>query len=197
MRWKELSEERCSVARTVAVIGDRWTLLILRDCFLQVRRFDAFEERLGITRHVLADRLKKLVAHGVLKKVPYQQSPVRYEYRLTQSGLDLYPVLTCLRHWGDRYAAGRAGPPLLFRHRDCGQMFDPVLTCSGCGEPIDPHAVDVSPGPGANGPQRRAARTSGPRAPRKQTQRSQQHVPAPRDIRHASGQSKSRRAEPG
>jgi DNA-binding HxlR family transcriptional regulator len=186
MRWKELSEERCSVARTVAVIGDRWTLLILRDCFLGVRRFDAFEERLGITRHVLADRLKKLVVHGVLKKVPYQQAPVRYEYRLTQAGLDMYPVLTCLRHWGDRYAAGRGGPPLLFRHRDCGHMFDPVLTCSGCGEPIDPHAVDVLPGPGASGPQRRATRTSGPQAPRKQTQRSQQHVPAPRDIRRAS-----------
>jgi DNA-binding HxlR family transcriptional regulator len=197
MRWKELSEERCSVARTVAVIGDRWTLLILRDCFLRVRRFDAFEERLGITRHVLADRLKKLVAHGVLKKVPYQHAPVRYEYRLTQTGLDLYPVLTCLRHWGDRYAAGRRGRPLLFRHRDCGHMFDPVLTCSGCGEPIDPHAVDVLPGPGANEPQRRATRTSGPRTPRKQTQRSQPHDPVPRDIRDASGQSKSRRAGPG
>jgi DNA-binding HxlR family transcriptional regulator len=197
MRWRELSEERCSVARTIAVIGDRWTLLILRDCFLRVRRFDRFEERLGITRHVLADRLKKLVAHGVLKKVAYQQTPVRYEYRLTQAGLDMYPVLTCLRHWGDRYAAGRAGPPLLFRHRDCGHMFDPVLTCSGCGEPIDPHAVDVLPGPGANAPQRRTTRTSGPRTPKGQTQRSRQHDPSPRDIRHASAQSNSRRPELG
>jgi DNA-binding HxlR family transcriptional regulator len=160
MRWKELSDERCSVARTIAVIGDRWTLLILRDCFLRVRRFDAFEERLRITRHILADRLKKLVAHGVLKKLPYQESPVRYEYRLTQAGLDLYPLLTCLRYWGDRYAAGRNGPPFLFRHQDCGHVFDPVVTCSGCGEPIDPRAVDVLPGRGANGSRRRATRRS-------------------------------------
>jgi DNA-binding HxlR family transcriptional regulator len=163
MRWKELSDERCSVARTIAVIGDRWTLLILRDCFLRVRRFDAFEDRLRITRHILADRLKKLVAHGVLKKVPYQENPVRYEYRLTQAGLDLYPLLSCLRYWGDRYAAGRNGPPLLFRHQDCGRVFDPVVTCSGCGEPIDPRAVDVLPGLGGNGPRRRVTRTSAPR----------------------------------
>ena len=182
MRWKDLSEEPCSVARTIAVIGDRWTLLILRDCFLRVRRFDVFEQRLGITRHVLADRLKKLVAHGVLKRVPYQQHPTRYEYRLTQAGLDMYPVLTCLRHWGDRHAAGRNGPPLLFRHRDCGQIFDPVLTCSGCGEPIDPHAVDVLPGPGSNAPRRRAAQRSGP--PSARTQRLRRHAatqPDPHD----------------
>src|SRR5690348_1357499 len=158
MRWDSLEQERCSVARTIAVIGDRWTLLILRDCFLRVRRFDAFEERLRITRHILADRLKKLVAHGVLKKVPYQENPVRYEYRLTQAGLDLYPLLTCLRYWGDRYAAGRNGPPFLFRHQDCGHVFDPVVTCSGCGEPIDPRAVDVLPALSAKGHRRRAPR---------------------------------------
>jgi DNA-binding HxlR family transcriptional regulator len=186
MRWNELSEERCSVARTIAVIGDRWTLLILRDCFLRVRRFDAFEERLGITRHILADRLKKLVAHGVLKKVPYQQNPTRYEYRLTEAGLDLYPLLTCLRHWGDRYAAGRSGPPLLFRHRDCGHVFDPVVTCSGCGEPIDPHAVEVMPGPGANAPRRRATQKSGPRTPAARTQRPERQAPAQPDTRGAS-----------
>jgi len=89
MRWSELGEERCSIARTVAIIGDRWTLLILRDCFLRVRRFEDFEARLGVTRHILADRLKKLVAEGVLRKVAYHERPVRYEYRLTQKGLDL------------------------------------------------------------------------------------------------------------
>jgi DNA-binding HxlR family transcriptional regulator len=148
MRWKELSEEQCSIARTIAVIGDRWTLLILRDCFLGVRRFDEFEKRLGITRHVLADRLKKLVLHGVLQKVQYQQSPARYDYRLTESGLDMYPLLTCLRHWGDRYAAGRKGPPFLFQHRECGHTFHPVLTCSECGHPVDARAVSILPGPG-------------------------------------------------
>jgi DNA-binding HxlR family transcriptional regulator len=84
MRWNELADERCSIARTVSVIGDRWTLLILRDCFLGIRRFEAFEARLGITRHILADRLKKLVDEGVLKKVPYRDRQERHEYRLTQ-----------------------------------------------------------------------------------------------------------------
>jgi DNA-binding HxlR family transcriptional regulator len=91
MRWNELSEENCSMARTVSVIGDRWTLLILRDCFLRVRRFEDFQERLGITRPILASRLRKLVDEFVLVKVPYQQRPPRYEYRLTQKGLDLCP----------------------------------------------------------------------------------------------------------
>src|ERR1700712_4472812 len=116
MRWSELGEETCSIARTVAVIGDRWTLLILRDCFLRVRRFEGFEARLGITRHLLADRLRKLVAAGILAKVPYHDRPVRYEYRLTPKGLDLYPVLMSLVHWGDVHAAGEAGRPVLHHH---------------------------------------------------------------------------------
>src|SRR5262249_44962641 len=89
MKWSTLEEEQCPVARTVAVIGDRWTLLVLRDCFLRVRRFEEFQARLGVTRHVLADRLKKLVRYGVLRRVPYQERPKRYEYLLTQKGLDL------------------------------------------------------------------------------------------------------------
>src|ERR1700733_10130541 len=134
MRWAELGSERCSVARTVALLGDRWTLLILRDCFLRVRRFDDFASRLGITRPILAHRLRKLVAAGVLTKVPYQDRPERYEYRLTPKGLDLYPVLLSLVHWGDTHTAGKAGRPLLHQHTACGQMFDPVTTCSECGE---------------------------------------------------------------
>ena len=90
MKWEALEEEPCSVARTVAVIGDRWTLLILRECFLRVRRFEQFQSSLKITRHLLAERLKKLVRFGVLRRVPYQDSPRRYEYILTQKGLDLY-----------------------------------------------------------------------------------------------------------
>jgi DNA-binding HxlR family transcriptional regulator len=149
MRWDDLGAEPCSIARTVAVIGDRWTLLILRDCFLRVRRFDAFEARLGITRHILADRLRKLVSAGVLRKVRYQERPARYEYRLTPKGLDLYPVLMSLVHWGDVHAAGDAGRPLLHRHLGCGHLFDPVLACSSCGAPLDPRQVRVQPGPGA------------------------------------------------
>jgi DNA-binding HxlR family transcriptional regulator len=91
MRWSELADERCSIARTVSVTEDRWTLLILRDCFLRIRRFDHFEARLGITRHILADRLRKLIDAGVLEKVPYGERPVRHEYRLTKKGS------TCIR----------------------------------------------------------------------------------------------------
>jgi DNA-binding HxlR family transcriptional regulator len=163
MRWDELEKEACSVARTVSVIGDRWTLLILRDCFLRVRRFEAFETRLGITRHILADRLRKLVAAGVLRREAYQQRPLRYEYRLTQKGLDLYPVLMAIVSWGDAYMAGKRGRPLLHRHQICGKDFTPVTTCSECGVPLNPKEVHVHAGPGAVLPPRRSARASLPR----------------------------------
>ena len=149
MRWDELGEEHCSVARTIAVIGDRWTLLILRDCFMRVRRFEAFQGRLGITRHILADRLRKLVAAGVLEKVPYQQRPTRWEYRLTARGLALHPVLMSLVHWGDVHLADDTGRPVLHRHTACGHDFDPLTVCSVCRAPIEPRAVAVRPGPGA------------------------------------------------
>src|SRR5271170_158147 len=151
MRWNELGEEQCSLARAVSVIGDRWTLLILRDCFLRVRRFEDFQERLGITRPILADRLKKLVEEFVLTKVAYQQRPVRYEYRLTPKGLDLYPVIMAIVHWGDIHMAGRKGRPLLHTHGLCGNNFDPVMVCSECGEPVVARQVRVHPGPGAKG----------------------------------------------
>ena len=151
MRWGELKREKCSVARTVSVIGDRWTLLILRDCFLRVRRFDEFERRLGITRHLLADRLKKLVAAGVLARRRYQERPRRYEYRLTPKGLDLHPVLLAIAHWGDHHMAGAKGAPVLYEHRPCGHLFAPVLACSACGERLEPREVRVRPGPGGGG----------------------------------------------
>ena len=104
MKWDALEEEPCSVARTVAVIGDRWSLLILRESFLRVRRFDEFQASLGITRHLLAERLKKLVRFGVLRRIPYQDTPKRYEYILTQKGLDLYPIIMSIVHWGNIFA---------------------------------------------------------------------------------------------
>jgi DNA-binding HxlR family transcriptional regulator len=149
MRWNELKTETCSVARTVSVIGDRWTILILRDCFLRVRRFEDFQARLGITRHVLADRLRKLVRLGVLRHVAYQHKPPRYEYRLTLKGLDLQPVLLALVRWGDAHMAGERGRPVLLEHRDCGQVFDPVVVCSHCGGRVDAYNVRTRPGPGA------------------------------------------------
>ncbi len=136
MRWDTLAKEDCSLSRTLAVIGDRWTLLILRDAFLRVRRFDEFEASLKIARRVLAERLALLVDEGILAKVPYQERPVRYEYRLTEKGLGLYPAILHLVHWGDKHYATKAGPPVLHKHLKCGHDFRAVLTCSECREAI-------------------------------------------------------------
>ena len=148
MKWDTLEEENCSVARTVSVIGDRWTLLLLRECFLRVRRFDEFQARLGITRHLLAERLKKLVRVGVLRRVPYQDRPKRYEYILTQKGLDLYPVMMSIVHWGDTHMVDERGRPLLHQHKKCGHLFDPVMVCSECKEPLAARDVITLAGPG-------------------------------------------------
>src|SRR5271155_301639 len=149
MKWNTLEEEPGSLSRSVAVIGDRWSFLILRECFLRKRRFEAFEASLGITRHVLADRLKKLVRFGVLRRIPYQEAPKRHEYILTQKGLDLYPVMMALVHWGDTHMVDERGRPLLHEHRKCGKMFNPVMVCSECGKPLLPKEVHTHPGPGA------------------------------------------------
>lgn len=145
MKWSELAAERCSVARSVAVIGDRWTLMILRDCFLGVRRFEDFERRLGISRSIIADRLKTLTDEGVLRRDVYQDRPVRHEYRLTEKGLALHPVIMAIVHWGDVHYAGDAGPPLIHRHKACGCDFAPVQTCSECGETVSARDVEVRP----------------------------------------------------
>ncbi|MBI1199669.1 MAG: transcriptional regulator [Phenylobacterium sp.] len=149
MKWSELAEQRCSVARATAVIGDRWTLMILRDLFLGVRRFEDFERRLGISRSLIADRLKLLVDEGVLRREAYQDRPLRHEYRLTAKGLELHPVILAIVHWGDVHYAGEEGPPLLHRHKACGCDFAPVTTCSECGEPVTARDVEVRTGPGA------------------------------------------------
>ena len=149
MRWDALEDEQCSLARTVAVIGDRWSLLVLRECFLRTRRFEEFQSRLSITRHLLADRLKKLVKFGVLRRVKYQDRPVRYEYILTQRGLDLYPIVMSIVHWGDTHMVDERGRPLLHQHKSCGKDFDPVMICSECGEPLNAKQVHTHPGPGA------------------------------------------------
>ncbi|PAU53048.1 winged helix-turn-helix transcriptional regulator [Pseudomonas indica] len=147
MRWEELDQQPCSLARTLSVVGDRWTLLVLRDCFLGVRRFDDFEARLGVTRHVLADRLKRLVEAGVLAKVPYQERPRREEYRLTEKGRDLYQAVMALVNWGDRYMAGAEGAPIRHRHKGCGQVMHGVLVCSECGEPLVPKEIELEEAP--------------------------------------------------
>jgi DNA-binding HxlR family transcriptional regulator len=148
MRHSGLQQENCSIARTVAVLGERWTLVILREAFSRRRRFEDIQRDLGIARNILADRLQRLVAEGILERRAYQQRPERFEYRLTDKGRDLYPVLIALMQWGDRYTAGEAGPPVELIHEPCGQHTHPRLVCDHCGEPIDPRDVRPQPGPG-------------------------------------------------
>lgn len=145
---RRYEDQVCSIARTLEVIGDRWTMLVIRDAFLGVRRFDDFQRSLGIARNVLTDRLTRLCDGGVLQRRRYQQRPERFEYQLTQQGLDLWPVLVSLLTWGDRYLADD-GPPRLILHRDCGGRITERSTCSICHTPLDPGDVTTHPGPGA------------------------------------------------
>lgn len=140
---KRFEDHNCSVARTLGVVGERWTLLILREAFYGVRRFDQMRSNLGIARNILSDRLRRLVEAGILVRWPYQEHPERFEYRLTQKGHDLYPALIALMRWGDKYMVDGDGPPLVLVHKDCGHETFPVLACSACGEPIT--ARDVRP----------------------------------------------------
>jgi DNA-binding HxlR family transcriptional regulator len=148
MERKSFSDMHCSVAQCLEVVGEWWTLLILRDAFLGVTRFDQLQQRLGISRNVLNQRLAHLVEHGVLAKIAYGEHPPRFDYRLTEKGRDLWPVLTTMRQWGDKYAAP-AGPPLELVHKGCGEITHAELTCSQCGEPLSPKDVRAVPGPGA------------------------------------------------
>ena len=144
---KLLERERaCSIARTLRVIGDRWTGLTIRESFLGTRRFDDFEGRMGIAPNILAQRLGRLVEAGVLARRPYQDRPARHEYRLTKKGLDLYPVPLAMLTFGDRWlVAGR--PTLLLSHRSCGRRFTSVLTCGRCDEPVHREDIVFAPAP--------------------------------------------------
>ncbi len=140
--------QNCSVARTLELIGDRWTILIVRDAFLGVRRFDDFQRGLGIARNVLASRLQRLTDDGILERRRYQEHPVRSEYRLTAKGTDLWPVVVTLLKWGDKHLA-QDGPPLLLVHRECGGELTDHLACEHCGASLTVADVVPRPGPGA------------------------------------------------
>ena len=139
----------CSVARALEVVGERWTILILRDAFLGVRRFDDFQRSLGIARNVLNTRLQRLVETGILERRRYQERPARHEYRLTPMGRDLWPAVVALMQWGDRWLGGEDGAPMAIAHRNCGGSVTDRRTCTACGAQLGLRDVEVVPGPGA------------------------------------------------
>ena len=144
-------DQVCSIARTLEVVGERWTFLILRDLFLGLRRFDELQDELGIARNVLAARLDKLVAEGVVEKRPYSERPLRHEYRLTPKGRDLWPTMLALLHWGDEHVPTPGGPPTVVVHRGaCGGAVDAHGRCATCGDALDSRGVRALPGPGAS-----------------------------------------------
>jgi DNA-binding HxlR family transcriptional regulator len=145
------SVENCTIARAMAILGERWTVVVLREVFSGVRRFEDMRVRTGIPRQVLTNRLAMLVEQGVLRRARYQEpgSRAREEYRLTPKGFDLYPVLVAVREWGDRYLADPEGPPLMTTHRDCGAQVRTHLRCDAGHELARPREVVPRPGPGA------------------------------------------------
>ena len=149
MLGNDYRDQNCSIARTLEVIGERWSILVLRDVFLGVRRFDALQRDLGIARNVLVSRLERLVGEGILERTPYQERPLRHEYGLTEKGLDLWPIVVELLRWGDRHAAPPTGPPVLLLHRDCGGLLGDRRICERCSQPLGAQDVRVERGPGA------------------------------------------------
>jgi DNA-binding HxlR family transcriptional regulator len=147
MQRKSFAAMDCSVAQCLEVVGEWWNMLIVRDAFLGVSRFDEFQSRLGIARNILQQRLSDLVDAGVLVRVPYSEHPPRSEYKLTEKGRDLWPVLTTMREWGDKYQAP-TGPPITTVHKGCGAVTTPVLVCSECGERVEGRDVRAVTGPG-------------------------------------------------
>jgi DNA-binding HxlR family transcriptional regulator len=157
MTIRAFAEFNCSLARPLSFLGERWALLVLRDVSLGRCRFDELQESLGVASNVLSRRLATLTEEGILARHPYSEHPERFEYRLTEKGIELVPVLLAFLRWGDRYTAGPEGPPMEMVHEDCGEVFEMVPTCSRCGAEIDPSHVHARPGPGATEEQRREA----------------------------------------
>jgi DNA-binding HxlR family transcriptional regulator len=150
MLGNQYTSQTCSIAGALEVVGERWSLLIVRDIFLGLRRFDEIQDDLGIARNVLQTRLTRLLEQGVLEKRLYQERPARYEYRLTEKGLDLWPTMISLMKWGDRHTPQADGPPVLLEHRGCGGAVDEHLTCEHCGAKLSAREARALPGPGAS-----------------------------------------------
>ena len=153
MPYRPFSEQNCSVASALAVVGERWSLLVMRDVLFGRRRFAEIKRSLGVAPNILSDRLQQLVEHGLLERRPVSEHSESHEYVPTAKGRDISPVLTALMAWGDEYAAP-SGPPRVVVHRACGHDAHPQRTCSHCGEVIGPGDLESRPGPGATPAQR-------------------------------------------
>lgn len=161
MKRTPFSSWPCSIARTVDLLGDWWTPLVLREAFYGTKRFDGFERTLGIGRNVLTQRLNRLVDEGVLDRVPYQERPVRHEYVLTEKGRELFSILAAINAWGDRWLAPEAGPPVVLRHESCGHDTRAEVVCAHCREPLRIDDMTVHLGPGFPARHREAALATG------------------------------------
>jgi DNA-binding HxlR family transcriptional regulator len=148
MQRTDFGAMACSIARTLDVLGEPWSPLILRDVYVGLTRFDQLQADLGISRKVLTERLNHLVGHGVLERRPYDRRP-RHEYVLTAKGAELFDLLMVMVAWGDKWRAGEAGPPVLYRHHACGRISHVELRCAHCGDPMRAGDIDLLPGPGA------------------------------------------------
>ncbi|GIF26790.1 DNA-binding HxlR family transcriptional regulator [Actinoplanes tereljensis] len=148
MRQTSFSEMHCSLARSLDVVGDWWSPLVLRDLYLGIDRFDELVRDLGISRNLLTVRLDRLIAGGVVCRQRYSEHPPRDLYRLTAAGRDLVPILMALTAWGDRWTDPEDGPPITFEHRACGHRFVPQVHCSHCGAQVSADEVAPLPGPG-------------------------------------------------
>jgi len=152
VRRTDTSAWPCNIARSAAVLGDHWNILLIRQACLGVRRYEHFQRTLGIGRNMLTVRLKALADQGILEKVRYQERPARFEYRLTDKGRDAYTVLAAMDAWGRRWLAGPEGTPVLLRHEACGNDVHAVVVCSACSQPLDVREVTCRPTPRADLP---------------------------------------------
>ena len=148
MKRTDTSDWPCTIARSVNVLGDHWNLLIVRQACLGSRRFDEFQAALGIGRNILSQRLALLVDEGLLVRVEYQDNPPRAEYRLTDKGRDVYPILAAMAAWGDKWLTGPEGTPLILHHTACHHDMHAVVVCSECDEELDVRSIRAKLGPG-------------------------------------------------
>lgn len=148
MSWADVGDTVCPIARSLAVMGDRWTVLILRELFLGVKRFEEFQAQTGMSSHLLSTRLKRLESDGIVARHKYNDRPPRHEYRLTSKGLDFYPLLLSLKTWGEKWGGfePEAEPALVIVHRKCGQETGLKLVCPACDEPFGPRDAVVTLG---------------------------------------------------